>query len=258
MISGYAFHRFCKFSLCDRYPMMTKFEEIKDGDFIFINFDLFDYFLDTIRNITKKLPKFNLVSHNSDRTFSNYHYNLIKPYIHKIYCINCDIQDNPDIIKIPIGFVDDKYKPHMIVKKVMCLPTVKDTLCYLNFTIGTNIVERQKCYQALKDKEWVKCEFKIQTKTFYEQIKKSKFVISPVGAGYDCYRIYESLLLDSIPIIIRNQLSDFYDKIPVFQINSWEDLTKDYLVSNWCFLYNKLVDWKTNTPEWTKVEFWLK
>ena len=31
MISGYAFHRFCKFSLCDRYPMMTKFEEIKDG-----------------------------------------------------------------------------------------------------------------------------------------------------------------------------------------------------------------------------------
>jgi hypothetical protein len=44
---------------------MTKFEEIKDGDFIFINFD---YFLDTIRNIPKKLPKFNLVSHNSDST----------------------------------------------------------------------------------------------------------------------------------------------------------------------------------------------
>lgn len=56
----------------------------------------------------------------------------------------------------------------------------------------------------------------IPTKTFYEEIKKSKYVISPVGAGYDCYRVYESLLLDSIPIIIRNPLSDFYDKIPVF------------------------------------------
>jgi hypothetical protein len=88
--------------LCDRYPMMTKFEEIEDGDFIFLNFDLFDYFVDIISTIQKKLPKFNLVSHNSDRTFSTVHYNLIKPYIHKIYCINCDIQDNPDIIKIPI------------------------------------------------------------------------------------------------------------------------------------------------------------
>jgi hypothetical protein len=82
--------------LCDRYPMMTKFEQIEDGDFIFLN-------LDIIRTIQKKLPKINLVSHNSDRTFSTVHYNLIKPYIHKIYCINCDIQDNPDIIKIPIG-----------------------------------------------------------------------------------------------------------------------------------------------------------
>ena len=255
MISGYAFHKFCKFSLCDRYPMMTKFEQINDCDFVFLNFDLFDYFLDTIRTIEKKLPKFNLVSHNSDKTFSNDHYNLIKPYIHKIYCINCDIQDNPDIIKIPIGFVDDKYKPHMIVRY---LPTVKDTLCYLNFTIGTNIVERQKCYNALKDKEWIKCEFKMSLKTFYEKIKKSKYVISPVGAGYDCYRVYESLFLDSIPIIKRNPLSDFYDKIPVFQINSWEDLTEEYLESNWNFLYNKLVDWKTENPNWNKVEFWLK
>ena len=60
MISGYAFQKFCKFSLCDRYPMMTKFEEIEDGDFIFLNFYLFDYFLETICRIPKKLPKFNL------------------------------------------------------------------------------------------------------------------------------------------------------------------------------------------------------
>ena len=258
MISGYAFHRFCKFSLCDRYPMMTKFEEIKDGDFIFINFDLFDYFLDTIRNIPKKLPKFNLVSHNSDRTFSNDHYHLIKPYIHKIYCINCDIQDNPDIIKIPIGFLDDKCKSHMILKKVKYLPTNKNTLCYLNFTIGTNILERKKCYETLKDKEWIKCEFKISPNCFYEKVKESKYIISPDGAGYDCYRVYESLFLDSIPIIKRNPLSDFYDKIPVFQINSWEELSEDYLESNWDLLYKQMNNWKTENPNWTKVEFWLK
>ena len=258
MISGYEFHKFCKFSLCDRYPMMTKFEEIEDGDFIFLNFYLFDYFLDTIRRISKKLPKFNLVSHNSDRTFTNDHYHLLKPYVHKIYCINCDIQDNPVIVKIPIGFVDDKYKPHTIIKKAKCLPTIKDTLCYLNFTIGTNILERQKCYNTLKDKEWIKCEFKISLKTFYEKVKQTKYVISPDGAGYDCYRVYESIFLDSIPIIKRNPLSDFYDKLPVFQINSWEELTEEYLESNWCLLYKKLMDWKTANPNWNKVEFWLR
>lgn len=258
MISGYTFHKFCKFSLCDRYPMMTKFEEIKDSDFVFLNFGLFEYFVDIISKITKKLPKFNLVCHNSDRTFSVIHYNLIKPYIHKIYCINCDVQDNFDIIKIPIGFPDDKYTHHMILKKVRDLPMIKNILCYLNFTIGTNIVERKKCYYTLKDKQWITREFKIQPKCFYEKIKQSKYVISPSGAGYDCYRVYESLLLDSIPIIKRNPLSDFYNNLPVFQINNWEDLLQEDLELRWELLYNKLIYWKISNPEWTKAEFWCQ
>jgi hypothetical protein len=159
MISGYEFHKLCKFSFCNRYPQNTNLHQLTENDFIFLNFDVFNQFFTFIHKFPIKLPKFNLLTHNSDQTFRIQHYNLIKPYIHKIYCINCDIQNNPDIVKIPLGFVDDRYKPHIFLQNVAMLPNDKYLLCYLNFAIRTNPNERQSCYDILKSKQWIKCEF---------------------------------------------------------------------------------------------------
>jgi hypothetical protein len=100
--------------------------------------------------------------------------------------------------------------------------------------------------------------FNIPPQSFYETIKKSKYVISPDGTGFDCHRIYESLLFDTIPIIKRNPLSDFYDRLPVFQIDNWSELNEELLVSQYDLLYNRLIDWKNANPGWTSADFWIK
>lgn len=257
-ISGYEFHKLCRFSFCNRYPQMTDLRQLRDGDFVFLNFDVFSQFFNFVRNFPMKLPKFNLVVHNSDQTFRVQHYNLIKPYIVKIYCINCNIKKNPDIVKIPLGFVDDKYKPHAVLRDVAEMPSEKHVFCYLNFAIRTNPTERQLCYDTLKSEQWITCEFNIPPRDFYEKIKKSKYVISPDGTGYDCHRVYESILFDTIPIIKRNPLSDFYERLPVLQIDAWTDLNEEMLRTQYDGLYKRLVEWKTANPGWETAKFWCK
>jgi len=258
MISGHEFHKLCQFSFCNRYPQRTDLSQLQENDFVFMNFDAFDQFYIFVRKFRIKLPKFNLITHNSDKTFRTDHYIRIKPYISKIYCINCDIQNNPDIIKIPLGFVDDKYKPHIILNNVAQSFLDKSIFCYLNFAIRTNPVERQSCYDSLKNAPWITCEFNIPPKDFYVAIKKSRYVISPDGTGYDCHRIYESILFDTITIIKRNPLSDFYDTLPVLQVDAWSDLNEGILSSQYDMLYKRMSDWKLANPEWTTARFWCK
>ena len=84
MISGYEFHKLCKFSFCNRYPQNTNLHQLAENDFIFLNFDVFSQFFTFIHNFPKKLPKFNLLTHNSDQTFRIQHYTIEDFNPHKV------------------------------------------------------------------------------------------------------------------------------------------------------------------------------
>ena len=57
-----------------------------------------------------------------------------------------------------------------------------------------------------------------------------KFVISPVGGGFDTYRTWEALVLGCIPIIRRNPLSStLLAGLPVITVEEWTDVTPDNL-----------------------------
>ncbi len=40
---------------------------------------------------------------------------------------------------------------------------------------------------------------------YFEEVARSQFVLGLPGMGYDCYRLWESLLLGSIPVIERTK-----------------------------------------------------
>lgn len=64
-------------------------------------------------------------------------------------------------------------------------------------------------------------------KTFLNNLSMSKFSICPRGCGIDCYRMYDALYYECIPIILKTE--DFYknvSKFPVLVLDKWEDLFK--------------------------------
>jgi len=59
----------------------------------------------------------------------------------------------------------------------------------------------------------------------YTQWSKYKFVISPRGAGEDCHRTWEALLIGCIPIVLSSNLNELYNSLPILVVDSWENIT---------------------------------
>jgi len=52
------------------------------------------------------------------------------------------------------------------------------------------------------------------------------FVLSPAGAGVDCHRTWEALLLGCIPIVKRSRVSDLLARLPVLIVDDWSQVRR--------------------------------
>jgi hypothetical protein len=55
------------------------------------------------------------------------------------------------------------------------------------------------------------------------------FVLSPEGAGVDCHRTWEALLLGCIPIVKRSAVSELLVRLPALIVEDWEQVRRPML-----------------------------
>ncbi|CAB9507908.1 expressed unknown protein [Seminavis robusta] len=69
----------------------------------------------------------------------------------------------------------------------------------------------------------------LPTPQIYADMSRYRFAVSPTGAGYDCYRTYETLLLGVIPIIEERPgaSQDLFAGLPVVHMPDLNQATKD-------------------------------
>lgn len=60
-------------------------------------------------------------------------------------------------------------------------------------------------------------------------MSKYKFIISPKGAGIDCHRTWESIILGCIPIVKSSSINEIYKNLPILVIENWSDLNIELL-----------------------------
>lgn len=78
----------------------------------------------------------------------------------------------------------------------------------------------------------------LEPQTYFEELSKYKFIISPEGNGIDCHRHYEALIAGCIPIIeehsgIRNK----YGNCPILYTQDYSEITPEYLTQK----YNEML-----------------
>ncbi|KAJ3206021.1 hypothetical protein HDU82_004822 [Entophlyctis luteolus] len=104
-----------------------------------------------------------------------------------------------------------------------------------SFRIKTNVAERSKVHELFCSLESshpiariANCDF-LEDLTPYEfytsVLAKSRFVVSPHGAGLDCYRTYEALFMGAIPIVKTSTLDSMFKDLPVLIVEDWVQLT---------------------------------
>ena len=268
VISGKGFKTISDISFCGiiygdylQYSLKTNriaLSKINENEKVFLNLN--SYPLDVFLTILKENPpnnNFILIIHNTDTSFTQSKYELIQEYVTKVYAVN-NTYNHKNVYTIPIGFARNRrIKSYSIIQKIQP-EEHKLIFIYMNFNMKTNLKKREKCYNVFKEKEWVTKEKKIPIEEFYSQLSKSKYVLSPEGYGIDCYRIYESIYYNAIPIIEETKMDHFYRELPVMIVDDWNSITKEKLETDYTKLFHRLKQWKKDNPEWLNVNHWIR
>jgi hypothetical protein len=171
------------------------------------------------------------------------------------------IQQNDKIIPLPIGLENDKWiiylnKRHWMLK--LLEETKKSfNLVYCNFNINTNVKGREECWNYFNSKCscWVTMEQGKNGEDFphyIRQIYNHSFIVCPEGNGLDTVRAWESLYMNSIPIIKRREhWKNLEGKLPICLINDWSEVTEQFL-NNW-YQQNKKIKY---CKEILNFNFW--
>ena len=207
--------------------------------------------------IKKYLPKifnkFIIISGNSDRSVNrkikNIQTLLNNKYLEKMYSQNLLINHNK-LINLPIGvdlhsrFSLNRRGPRKILPKrfekifikTIRMKCIRESKIYCNFHFRLNS-SRNKCLKKIPKNLCVFQNKRITQEQTWKEIKKCKFVACPDGNGVDTHRFWETILLGSIPIILKNnKLISLYKNMPVIIVKDWNKMDNKFLEKN----YNQL------------------
>ncbi len=76
----------------------------------------------------------------------------------------------------------------------------------------------------------------------WELQSQYQFVLSPHGAGLDCHRTWEALILGCIPIVKVAKLNDLFTDLPAIAVQDWRQITPAFLAENLQLIRNKTIN----------------
>jgi len=212
-----------------------------------------DYILWFFNECRKHMDtKYILVTHQSDYAITDNLFFQKPNNVVKWYGQNIDYH-HPVLESIPIGShvstwigiaseADITHHPDFTIIPETGTPKNHKNLAYMNFGIWTNTTHRKKIYNYFKDKSWVTSKTCDAAPSEYShsmqatsvsqmchEIYDHKFVISPIGNGFDCGRNWLSLYLGTIPVIPWHRNIDFYRDMPFVVYRDLEEVTEEFL-----------------------------
>jgi len=270
-ISGHAFHALARWSSDQLYKNnLPNVNNLKSGDGMFFRCypGAMHPHLKPMRDLAARDgSKFVLYVHNCDGSFvaNTNELKILSGFVSRVYAINdvCGEACMPLVQPIPLGFVDShlhKDKAHAVFEGVAHRNLKKEHLLFMNFMVHNNghDPKRVPCRDHFAGKPWVLHKGSgLSPPATYELTAKSKYVVSPQGAGFDCHRTYEAIYLGAIPIVESSPLDYFYKHLPIIIVDHWTEVTEDFLIKNYNDHKKALDGWKAQYPGWITAEFWV-
>lgn len=232
LICSKTFADTCDYVICHTYVDINKLKKPnKTPKRIFITGE-YTVFERALNLLTSFDEKYELVYHRSDAPFDIYKFEVIRPYVTRIWAEN-SLVNHPIIQKLPLGF-DDKNTPTRLDRP-------KDILVYVNlglynkyevkFAMARRI--RQKVYDYFRNKPWaVVDETPIPFEEFNDKLNRSQFVVCPMGFGIDTMRFYETAWVGATPIITSSPLDDIHSMFHPLIVDSFDDVTEEMLLTH--------------------------
>lgn len=82
-----------------------------------------------------------------------------------------------------------------------------------------------------------------ESNVYFDELKKHTFVASPPGRGLDSHATWEALLAGCIPIVPHSTLDPMFQYLPVWLIDSWEEVTDIEVQRKQKYFHQNLWNW---------------
>lgn len=103
---------------------------------------------------------------------------------------------------------------------------------YVNFTIENNVGVRGLVSKLLSE---LPSTYKLTVESplmsnegrvhYLASLRRMNFVLCPEGNGMDTHRLWETLYMGGVPVVVKNKhLDSLYSQLPLVRLNSWSDL----------------------------------
>lgn len=225
--------------------LMSPNRLVNKGDIISIR-------TNNLENLYKSLNKFIepiiLLSNYSDKTVDHtYKFIADHPKIYHWFAINCTL-DHPKVTKIPLGLgashnaFGNLFLLSELIQKKHSQPNRK---ILINYKIDRLRPARLPLTQCLVNQGFTN-NYGMTVDQYWKSIINHEFILSPPGCGIDCYRIWETLYLGRIPVVIKNPALMDFKNLPILFVDNYDDL------------YNKLrlpTEWINKEFNWNLLKF---
>jgi len=185
---------------------------------------------------------FVLITHDADAPINESCTPILNNrFLKRWFGMNCHIIHDK-LQTIPIGIANECW-PHGNKQAVLDIANnenKKTGLIYSNFDQGTNLNQRQGVNNILKDVKGLYVEKdKKNYRNYLETLATFNFVVSPPGNSIDCHRIWESIYVGTVPIVLKSVPMIFFKDCPILFIDKWEDLYNIDMLSKYSDLQQK-------------------
>ena len=212
-------------------------KEVEDGDIVFVKTDYLyngyfqKYVFPRIKNrfvLISGISSYHLGA-NGDTSYMEI---LESPNLIKWFCTNPPDVNSDKIVPLPIGFEEkerdggDQEFLSQQRKDRTRFENKKNKVLLPYHTFETN-PQRKALFDSLKELPFVETQKdKLPFKEYMSLLNEYKFAICLEGSGPDVHRNYECLLVDSIPINVKNTIQTLfsYHNLPGIFLDSWQAL----------------------------------
>jgi hypothetical protein len=100
---------------------------------------------------------------------------------------------------------------------------------YCNWTTTLDRGDRRTCLEKVDRSVCFTEAASVTRASTWSRQAEFLFVLSPEGAGIDCHRTWEALLLGCVPIVKRSEVSELLVRLPALIVDDWAQVRRDTL-----------------------------
>jgi hypothetical protein len=101
---------------------------------------------------------------------------------------------------------------------------------YCNWHFAIDRGDRQECLEKIDKSISLIEKNHLPRISSWQRQAECMFVISPEGAGIDCHRTWEAILLGCVPVIRKNKFSALLNHLPVVMLDDWSEFNSAHMI----------------------------